>query len=433
MSAIRLRQIPVAFGLMRPRIAWIIFCLTVLATAVAKSHFLWATQSLGQDFMISVWNPTHALLHGLNPFVANHPYEAAYKYGRSTASLYTPDIYLVMAPAVFVPLRAGAVIYFIAMLAFTWGTILVVIRPWTSSRIIAGALFGAVILFSLPSEEGLSAGQPTALLAFGVALAIRSAIRGEAGWIAVVGVTIALMKIQTGLPIVLLFLAMGTYWVVIRAVALTLVLSLPGLIAEVRAAHGVLGLIRSWGTNLHYPDATLALGIRVDLAGTVYRLDHYNATVLQGLFGVVLSVLAVLLIRRVRPGLWMWPLVGSFLTLVVYHQEYDVLILLLCFVPIILEPNYYLEVRMACLGMMVIDLACRPTFIPFWLKVLNVRYVSFPGGISTLTTFLLLAIAILVSMRILGAWGLEQPGRMGRCCPSTVAPNRWTQEPSVRS
>jgi hypothetical protein len=381
-----------------------------VATGVIKSHFLWApTQGLGADFTLSVWGPVHALVHGIDPFLLKSSYETRYHY---PAALYTPDIYLIMAPAVFVPVRAGAVILFSAMLALTWGTVLVVIRPWTTGRLVAGALLGALVLFSLSSELGLSEGQPTALLAFGIALAIRAAIRGDTGWIAVIGVAIALFKVQTGLPIILVLLAMGAYVVVVRSIVLTLLLSLPGLIAEVIAAHGIFGLLRSWRTNLQFfnsLNSTASVSIRLDLAGTVYRLDHYDVIILQAIFLILLSVLALTVIRHLEPECWMWPFVGSFIVLVLYHQQYDLLIALLCFVPILLEPHSYLDVRLISFGLLVVDLVFRPAF-------------AFYGGISTLTTFGLLAILLLVAARALAGWRSQQLRTTATECPPTVVP-----------
>jgi hypothetical protein len=393
---------PTSFESVNPQIGWTIFILAFVVTGVTQSHFLWVTQSLGGDFAVDVWNPTHALVHGINPFIPSRLYEA--RYSQSPAAMYTPDTYVILAPAIFVPVRLGAVVFFSAMLACTWATVLVVIRPWTTRRIILGALLGTAILFSLPSEDSLSFGQPTALLAFGVALTIRASIRRDTGWIAVIGVTLALLKVQTGVPIVLVLLAVGTYSVVIRAIGLTLLLSSPGIIAELRAAHGLSGLIRTSRMNLQYlneMNATFTLRIRVDLAGTVYRLDHYDITILQLVLGLVLAILAVVIIRHVGPGLWMWPFISSFLTLVLYHQEYDVLVPLLCFIPILLEGHSRIEERWLCLSLIMIDLACRPTFIPHWLKILKVQNASFSDGVSTITTLILLAIAILATT---GAW-----------------------------
>ena len=323
-----------------------------------------------------------------------------------------------MAPAAFVPVKAGAVVFFGAMLACTWATVLLVIRPWTTGRMIAGALLGAVVLYSLPSEDGLSIGQPTALLALGVALAIRAIIRSETGWIAVIGVTITLLKLQTtsgrGDP--------SGNWDLQgrnpRDCADTIT-EPPWPDRRSEAAHGVLPLIRSWRTNLHYfntLNSTLTLRIRVDLAGTAHRLTHYDITILEFVFAAAFGIAAVLLIRRVGPGLWMWPFISSFLTIAIYHQQYDVLVPLLCFIPIILEQDYRFEVRLICIAMLLVDLACRPNFLPHWQELFRVSNASAIGGISTLTTFILLAIVILVSGRVLAKWRSGQPKKAAKDC-----------------
>jgi len=383
--------------------------------------------ALEGDFRASIWAPAHGLLHGLNPFVANHLYETRYR--TPAAALYTPDTYLVMAPASFVPFTAGAILFFLAMLGFTWGTVLVVIRPWTTDRLIAGAFFGAVVLYSLPSEYSLSFGQPTALLAFGVALTTRAAIRRDTSWVAVIGLTIALLKVQTGLPVVLLLLAMSMYKVVVRAIALTLVLSLPGLIAEVRAAHGVSEVITTWRTNLRFLNtlnSTVNLRLRVDLAGTAFRLSHYDITVLSLLFGIALSVFAVIVVRRFAAGLWMWPFISTFLTLVLYHQQYDVHVPLLCFLPIVLEFEYHREVWLACAGLLLVDLVCRPGFATHWVSLLETTPGTFFGGISTLTTFVLLVLTVLITARLLVAQrrGPATPVLSGQGAPISAPPAR---------
>jgi hypothetical protein len=384
-----------------------------VVTVTVKTHFIWAgnlqSSVLEGDFRDAIWGPAHGLIHGLNPFISDQVYQT--QYGTPTAALYTPDIYLAMAPAALVPFTAGAIIFFIAMLVSTWATVLVVIRPWSADRLIMGALFGALVMFSLPSEYGLAFGQPAALLAFGAALTIRAAVKGDTGVTAVIGVTIVLLKVQTGLPIVLVLLAMAMYRVVTRAVALTLVLSIPGLIAEVRAAHGILGVLRTWRTNLHfYTLNSTAMRMRVDLAGTGYRLSNYDITVLSFLFGIAISVIVVLVIRRLEPGLWMWPFISSFLTLALYHQQYDVLIPLLCFLPIMLEFHYDFRVWLTCFSILLVDLLCRPSFAAHWINLLNVTPATFIGALSTFTTFALLFMMCLLIVSV----SVEQKYRNNR-------------------
>jgi hypothetical protein len=402
LSANSIRRV-VPFAAAPPQLGWVIFVLAAVVTGLLKTDFLWTWTnrvSLGGDFASNIWGPAHGLLHGFNPFIPDHVYQTQYQ--TTTGAMYTPDVYLLAAPASFAPFRAGAIVFFSAMVIITWCVVLVLIRPWTTSRMIAGAVLGAVVLYSLPSEYSLLLGQPTALLGLGVALTIRAVVKEQMGWLAVVGVSLALLKVQTGLPIVLVLLALGAFWVVVRAIALTLLLSLPALIAEVGVAHGIAGLFRTWRTNLDFlnsVNATSTLANRVDLAGTVFRLGVVNINVVQLVSAVALSAVAVFVVRRVRPGLWMWPFVASYLLLVLYHQQYDVLLVLLCFVPVLLAPRYDLKVRLLCLSLLLVEFACRSGFIIS--RISPTKLQQFYSDTSSLTTFVVLAIFILAAARAL--------------------------------
>jgi Glycosyltransferase family 87 len=288
-----------------------------------------------QDFRDTVWLPIRYLWAGGNPYEA-----AAYlRWAPADASaffLYTPGIMTLLAPLAALPWNLAVIVWVVI------GLLIVFWIGWESTRLsglpkradIVCAIV-SVLLAWLPTQLAFQTGNPS-ILVVGAAVFVLG--RRQNDWPTAVGLTICLLKVQFGVPIVVLLLSIGLWRPVVRAIAMVVLLSLPaGLLAVVNSG-SVSAFLDSLLTNLAaqhssaYGDLTTPGAYRWDLAGIIGRLTGIN-------FGRALQILLVGTVLII--GSWAYAralsthrkdvalAIGSLtIILCLFHNRYD---FVLCF------------------------------------------------------------------------------------------------------
>ncbi len=291
----------------------------------------------GQDFRDATYFPLRELLRGGNPYRPATMFE--HWPVHQELDLYTPHHLLLQLPLVALPYRAALLVF--SVVTVGWLVALAVLAARTA-RLPGGALGAAALaVLLLASQVGKSAidiGQINPLVGLGAALALTQAGRRDR-W-AALGLALAWIKPQYGIPLSLLLLARGLWRPVVTGTAAALLASLPVLVVLVSRT-GVGGFVADLRANLDYAGSapysavTAPDGSRVDLGAVLFRLLGWTqpgpaVTLVELAVPVVVLGLAALLLARGR-GAAMPPaqqlVAGSALLLAMVHQPSETLLL----------------------------------------------------------------------------------------------------------
>jgi Glycosyltransferase family 87 len=292
----------------------------------------------GQDFRDATYFPLRELLRGGDPYRPSTMFE--HWPVHQELDLYTPHHLLLQLPLVALPYRPALLVFAVASIGCLVALAVLVAR---TAELPGGALGAAALAVALlASQVGKSAvdlGQINPLVGLGAALALTQAGRRDR-W-AALGLALAWVKPQYGIPLSLLLLARGLWRPVVTGTVGALLASLP-VLAVLLARTGIAGFVDDVRANLDYATAvpysavTAPDGARVDLAAVVVRLAGWTGpslavTLLQVAVPVVVLGSAGWLLAR-RRGRAMTAgdqlLAGLALLLALVHQPSETLLLL---------------------------------------------------------------------------------------------------------
>lgn len=289
------------------------------------------------DFRDTIWVPGQYLLSGGNPYdtpsyVAAHPWAQEF-------NLYAP-VWLVLSVGLsLLPFSVATAVYLALGAAgaagFLWVTLRLVAPHWVRFGVPLGLVWFA--LWS-PSRYALQNGG-TWLVLLGCVLVLDGLTRpapADRRRIAV-GVALALIKPQFGVPLLVFALAAGRRDAVWRGVVGLAVASLPAGVACVVAAGGIGEFVDGVRANLAYsssPDSPTGLASpfngRIDVLGMAARLGAVDQPGWAALAVLVVSLaVGAFVVRRAGSPLAVIGAAAALTLLAVVHQPYDVVILVL--------------------------------------------------------------------------------------------------------
>lgn len=296
------------------------------------------------DFRDAVWLPGRTLLEGGNPYDTE-----AMKAARPWAqefNLYAPAWLLLAGAFGGLPFTASALVYLVLgaalLVLFLWVTIRLSAPELTAIALPLGVIWS--VLWS-PTRYALQNGA-TFLVMLGAVLVLRGLVDADGrphgprplGHRALaLGVALALIKPQFGLPLALLLVVAGRGRAVVRGVVWLALASLPALLLCVRAAGGVGGFVDSVVRNLAYsgsPDSPTGLGSvfngRIDYLGMLARFGVVDQpSWLPAVVGLALVALAAVVVLWAPGEVTVLATASAAMLLGVVHQPYDVVPLML--------------------------------------------------------------------------------------------------------
>jgi len=218
-----------------------------------------------------------------------------------------------------------------------WIGVVLLVPPRSARGAGAAAIVGTLLVLSAPAQDGISLGQMASWAFVGLALTAMTIGSRHSPWVPAVGVVLVSLKPQSALPILLVLVILRAWPVVVRAVLVLAVTSLPGAFLFLRAGGGLHTLHANVAFFGHITQNNLAdpLNNRVDLLGLS---SHLHGPVLSGL-GWSLCLFAILGLalavgwRRGRQyeaamrDPVMLSVIGLFLVISLYHQPYDLIML----------------------------------------------------------------------------------------------------------
>ena len=214
------------------------------------------------DYKISMFAPARGLLAGLNPY---NPLSSEYLHtfaNGTVASLHTPSILVLSAPATLLPFKIGYFVLVVASALMMWAAVIVLIRPTNNRTLVIAVVTGVLLTMSGPSDEVLRLGQVTAFAVLGLALLLRY----PGGWTGAIGLVLVITTPQFGIPLSILFVGLGYWRTIVRAWLVTILLSLPALIVAI-AADGFGAFVRGVEANLRDANSSGNATNRLDFVG----------------------------------------------------------------------------------------------------------------------------------------------------------------------
>ncbi len=302
----------------------------------SSSPEFWAMQ----DFRNAVFYPGVAVGEGVNPY-DRVLYVKRFPAGRQGFPAYSPLSVLLHAPFGVLPYAASEWTYFVLVVALTLAaSVFVLSLVGAPAQFGAIALLTALMLASRPGYMNILNGQITMQLVLGTLIALEYGARRPL--LAAVGLALATLKPTYAIPLAIVMLARGQ----LRAVVVgTIFGTLGALIGAAWIALHTGGLASFCrvlmanveGSGVTPTAAAMTSWIRVDVASLLARALHWN----PGLLGSVAVAVIVLgaasvALYRLRPGFeddgarGLAGLIASLAVLLaLYHQPYDVLLLVL--------------------------------------------------------------------------------------------------------
>ena len=340
-----------------PAAPWSCWVLAVVAlTALAVSRWAdlmpvagdWHDARGLADYRDTIWLPGQYLLAGHNPYDP-----AAYKAAHPYAQEFNPyaPVWLVLS-VVFslVPYEVSAALYLVFGAGLAALFVAMVVR-WAAPAAAPVAVPLVLVWLTLwsPGRYHLqTGGNVLVMIGCFLVLAALARPRQDAGpdgalaqpwWLRPrnalpLGLALAMIKPQFGLPLLLVALIARRGRAVVVGLAGLAVASLPAGLACVLAAGGIGPFLESILRGVSYasgPDsptgATSAYNARIDVAGTLIRFGAEPSTVLSALVtGILVVGTALVLLRSDRPQGRMLA-IATFTLLVIVHQPYDSLLM----------------------------------------------------------------------------------------------------------
>lgn len=250
-----------------------------------------------QDFRDATYFPIREFLAGGNP------YDPAAMFAhwpvRQNFNLYQPYHLVLHLPFALPDYRIGAVAFTLASLLLLGVLALLAARRARLPLVLGTVVIGALLVTSQVGKAQLYVGQVNPLIAVGVAGALLA--RSSHPRVAALGLAVAWLKPQFGLPLAVLLFARGSRRVALGGTAIAAIASLPVVALLVYRGGGVGPFLDVIGANLQYASGTSYGAVdsmtaqRVDLAAVFFRVTDWlpPAAELVALAGV-LSVTAVL-------------------------------------------------------------------------------------------------------------------------------------------
>ena len=338
--------------------ALLIACLTVVAATVYRSVTKYHEASFAEldksriglfDFHNGIYYPAVGLAQGYDPYGAS--FAANFPVTRQVPP-YSPLAFVLHWPLGWMPLHVAEVVYYIVTIA-----LLVLIGVLSVNRIGSiherAVITLAAVFLVLASRSGhttLFTAYFTAELVLGCLIALRFA--EDRPFISGLGVTLASIKPNFGIPLVLLLAARGnwkaTFWGVgfsilgaLIGVAILLQhVDLATLIADVKSSDAA-----------HVTDEyelPVNTWTRIDLLAVIAKWTNWNPdakialTVMAGL--LVMPCLALRRLRKLgdRNGdqSFSGVLMLATISVVIYHHAYDALVLIPAACSLYLDPSW---------------------------------------------------------------------------------------------
>jgi Glycosyltransferase family 87 len=259
-----------------------------------------------RDYRDTAYWPVRDLVAGNNPYDVDAYLER--RPGLQEFGLYLPAWLLLSLPFAVLPydLSKFAYLGLLLVLAAVFGWAIVRASGRSAPVPVVLGVVGAVLLCA-PGQATLYLGQATFQVAIGAVVAVHLA--GRRPWLAGVGVAIALLKPQIGVPLVLLLLAWRLWRPVLAGLVVAGLASLVPLTAAVAGAGGVGPFADSVRENAdysaaRYDDVDGRGSGRVDLPATIGKLTGADAGTGRQLvtMAVVVAVAVPALAGLGRPG-----------------------------------------------------------------------------------------------------------------------------------
>ena len=290
-----------------------------LATSMAEPG---VTSGAGGDFRDATYYPVKALLDGVNPydptaFLGYHPDIGQW------FPLYGPLHLALHLPLAALPFEAALWLYAGLMLTLTVALAWVALELTGFGRPAAVVLGASTLLLaSNAGRANLINLQPTIVIVLGIYLAL--AARRQP-WLAAVGVALAFIKPQFGIPLTALLLVTGRAGVAWRGLILAVGTAIPVLIRLVAIEGGLAGVVDSVRNNLRFAADEPISDYQIDLTGS---FDLGSTALAFGVAAVL--VLATRVALRGSPpessaeGLTLFSVA---IVLGLFHVNYDLLLL----------------------------------------------------------------------------------------------------------
>lgn len=250
-----------------------------------------------QDFRDAVYFPIREFLAGGNP------YDPAAMFAhwpvRQNFNLYQPYHLVLHMPFALPEYRIGAITFTLASLLLLGVLGLLAARRARLPLVLGTIVIGALLVTSQVGKAQLYVGQVNPLIAVGAAAALLA--RSSHPRIAALGLAVAWLKPQFGLPLAILLFARGSRRVALGGTVIAAIASLPVVALLVFRGGGVGPFLDVISANLAHASGTSYGAVdsmtaqRVDLPAVFFRVTAWlpPAAELVALVGV-LAVTAVL-------------------------------------------------------------------------------------------------------------------------------------------
>lgn len=274
------------------------------------------------DFRDATYFPARALLDGTNP------YDPAAYLGFDPAigqyfPTYSPHHLLLHLPLTALSLNAAIGVYaaitLLLTLALAWVG-LGLAGVGRSAPVVIGTT--ALLLASNAGRANFVDLQPTILIVLGAYLALSPRHRP---WLRGIGVALAFLKPQFGLPLVIILFLTGRAGPAWRGVVIAGVASAPIVARLVAIENGIGGVIEAFGDNLEFGSGNESSFLQIDLTRS-FGVGSLTAALIVA----AVVVTAAVLVLRSTPGLTSptgLTITISAILLVLFHVNYDLLLL----------------------------------------------------------------------------------------------------------
>jgi hypothetical protein len=280
----------------------------------------------GTDYKIMIWAPVRGLTSGYNVYDPSSLGYLAHFAVRDVATPHAPSLLLIFGWTALLPFRLGYVVFAaVNVLALTLAAVAMAAAPTVRKGTGLSVVLVMAVVVSEPGRVIVALGQVTGVVALGVVMTVL----GGRTWVVVTGVVLMSFSPQTAIPVTLLLIAMPRRRGLFLGWAITCAAGLPvAVVAAVNAggAGELVSAVRSGTSHLV----------------NVNRIDLPYLAPTSGLVSLAVGLLALGLAaaflagpRRHQTQWWGrgGPFVAAFVSAValvsVYHQPYDMALLLL--------------------------------------------------------------------------------------------------------
>jgi hypothetical protein len=280
----------------------------------------------GTDYKIMIWAPVRGLASGYNVYDPSSLGYLAHFGVRDVATPHAPSLLLIFGWTAYLPFRLGYVVFAaVNVLALTLAAVAMAAAPSVRSGTRLSVVLVMAVVVSEPGRVIVALGQVSGVVALGVVMTVL----GRRTWVVVIGVVLMSFSPQTAIPVTLLLIAMRRRRGLFLGWTITCAAGLPVAVVAAVNAGGVSELGRAVRSGTSH----LVSVNRIDLP----YLARTSGLVSLALGLLVLGLAAAFLAGSRRRQTQWWgrggPFVAAFVSAValvsVYHQPYDMALLLL--------------------------------------------------------------------------------------------------------